>query len=106
MSIPTRGAPRAVAQRGAVRPLQHGAFAALRGIEAEVVPVGLAHPQGTEYVEDDFLDHAANVTRRRRVRVTAVIGEAVRPAGNAREIAVALQPVLQGLVDRARTAAS
>lgn len=57
-----------------VRPFFRGSLAAARGIEAEVIPVGLAYPTGVEYLDETFMEHMQRYAARRRVRVGMVIG--------------------------------
>lgn len=85
-----------------VRPFNAGAFAALRKLEVELVPVGLAYPPGYEFVEDSFVDHAKHVAARPRTPVAMVIGEPRRAIGRTAELAASLRDEVQGLVARAR----
>ena len=83
-----------------VRRFAKGAFSALEGTGALVQPVGFAHPPGTEFVEPDFMSHAANVARRARVQVA--VGEPFVPEGSANEVASRAQQAVQALVNQAR----
>jgi len=58
-----------------VRPFLPGAFVALRGIDVDVVPVGLAYPHGSEWEGEGFLSHATRVVGSRRTDVGVCIGE-------------------------------
>ncbi|HEV8321443.1 MAG TPA: lysophospholipid acyltransferase family protein [Myxococcota bacterium] len=87
-----------------VRPFRPGAFAALRRLDAEVVPVGLAYEPGTEFIEDGFMDHLARVASRPRLRVGVAVG-APRLAASARTtetLAAAVHDDVQRLVHEAR----
>jgi len=85
-----------------VRPFFAGAFAAARGLDVQVIPVGLAWPTGCEYVESDFRAHVQALAQRRTIDVVVNIGEPQRLAGPAKHEADRLQRVVQELVDRAR----
>lgn len=87
-----------------VAPFKAGAFVALRGIEAEVWPVGLAYDPGVEFVEQTFMQHMARVAGRPRTRCAVRVGEAwlaerLRPS----EIAERMHGSVQTLVHAART---
>jgi 1-acyl-sn-glycerol-3-phosphate acyltransferase len=85
-----------------VRPFNAGAFAALRKLDVELVPVGLAYPPGQEYVEDSFVEHAKHVAARPRTRVAMAIGEPRPASGKAAELSESLRAEVQRLVVRAR----
>lgn len=57
-----------------VRPFFRGSLAAARGISTEVVPVGLAYPEGSEYLEETFLEHMRRYAARSSVRIGMVVG--------------------------------
>jgi 1-acyl-sn-glycerol-3-phosphate acyltransferase len=85
-----------------VRPFKPGAFAALRGLDVEVVPVGLAYDPGAEFVEESFVEHVVRVTARPVTRCVVNIG-APRPAGGrGQALAEALHDEVQALVNGAR----
>ena len=85
-----------------LRPFAAGAFAAVRGLDVDVVPVGLAYPFGTEYVEDRILDHLANLTGRPRVPVGVAVGRPRRPEGRPERLLHACEAEVAGLIARAR----
>ncbi|MFW5924984.1 MAG: lysophospholipid acyltransferase family protein [Myxococcota bacterium] len=85
-----------------VRPFRPGAFAAVRGLPVEIVPVGLAHEPGTEYVGVSFGSHLASVAGRPRSRVSAVVGAPLAPEGRTAELAERSQRAVQALVHEAR----
>ncbi|MBK8265563.1 MAG: 1-acyl-sn-glycerol-3-phosphate acyltransferase [Nannocystis sp.] len=85
-----------------LRPFAAGAFAAARGLDVDVVPVGLAYPAGTEYVEDSILDHITNLTGRRRVPVGVAIGAARRPEGKPDRLLRECEAEVTSLIARAR----
>jgi 1-acyl-sn-glycerol-3-phosphate acyltransferase len=85
-----------------VVPFKGGAFAALRGLDVEIVPAGLAYDPGIEFVEESFTAHLARVAARQRTRCAVRIGPPMPPARNARTTALEMQAVVQGLVTEAR----
>jgi 1-acyl-sn-glycerol-3-phosphate acyltransferase len=85
-----------------VRPFQQGAFAAAHGLPVEIVPVGIAYPPGSEFLEDSFVDHMHRMAKRKRTPVCCVIG-APRPMPATRKgLAETLRQEVQGLVHQAR----
>jgi 1-acyl-sn-glycerol-3-phosphate acyltransferase len=85
-----------------VRPFQQGAFAAARGLDVEIVPVGIAYPPGSEFLENTFGEHMARMARRPRTPVACVVGRA-RPMPSVRKgIAEQLRADVQELVHQAR----
>jgi len=85
-----------------VRPFRQGAFIGLQHIDVDVVCVGLAYDSGTEFVDETFLGHLQRIARRRRTRVAVRIGEPMRPAVRASELADQLRVEVQRLTDLAR----
>lgn len=86
-------------------PFSAGAFAAARGLDVEILPVGLAYPPGTEFTEDTFVAHIKNVTGRRRLDIQVCVGAPRRLEGRHTQAAAALRDEVAGLVARARAAA-
>jgi 1-acyl-sn-glycerol-3-phosphate acyltransferase len=93
-----------------VHPFAGGAFAAVRGIDAELVPVGVAYEPGCEWVGgESFGQHLTRVAQRPVTRVGLCIGQAqlASDIGPDREaMAAAMQVEVQALVHRARAAMS
>ena len=85
-----------------VRPFRPGAFAALARLEAEIVPVGLAYPEGIEYVGVSFVEHLRTVAARPRTPVSVRIGPAFRANGPSHAMADEARGRVQGLVAQAR----
>jgi 1-acyl-sn-glycerol-3-phosphate acyltransferase len=85
-----------------VRPFKGGALAAVRGLDVDVVPVGIAYDPGAEYVEEGFVDHVLRVAQRPRTRIVVEIGTPRRPEGKTATLAAALRDDVQRLVDGAR----
>lgn len=87
-----------------VRPFNAGAFAAARGLEVEYVPVGVAYPPGSEWVQDAFVDHATAVASRPRTTVALAVGEPRRSSRRATELSAELRAEVANLVLEARRA--
>jgi lyso-ornithine lipid O-acyltransferase len=85
-----------------VHPFFEGAFAAARGLQVELVPVGIAYQAGSEFVEPTFGEHLARVAGRRETRVVCAIGRARPMQGTRKEISESLRAEIQELVQRAR----
>lgn len=86
----------------AVRPFQQGAFAAARGLPVEIVPVGIAYPPGSEFLDETFTQHMTRMARRPRTEVACVIGEPRPMPATRKGIPEALRADVQELVYRAR----
>jgi 1-acyl-sn-glycerol-3-phosphate acyltransferase len=87
-----------------VLPFQEGAFAAVRGLEAEIVPVGIAYPPGSEFTEDSFLEHVTRVAQRPLTRIACVVGMPRPARGTRKQLAAELHDEVQQLVHQARRA--
>lgn len=83
-------------------PFAAGALAATRGLDVEIVPVGIAYPTGTEYVEESFLEHIRNVGGRPSLTVGLAIGAPLRPAEGAAKLVRELEAEVVRLIARAR----
>ena len=96
--------PEGTTQRGdEVHPFRAGGFVAARGLDVEIVPVGLAYPEGTEWFGDTFGAHAAKIASRPRTEVRVCIGEPIRSGQTPTpELARGLRDAVQDLVARAR----
>jgi lyso-ornithine lipid O-acyltransferase len=85
-----------------VRPFLGGAFAAVSGLDAEVVPVGIAYDPGAEFVDEGFVAHLQRAAQRPKTRVALCVG-ASRPAGRERgPLARDMHQAVQQLVHSAR----
>lgn len=87
-----------------VRPFKPGAFTALRGLDAQVVPVGLAYEPGAEWVDESFVQHVLRVTSRPRTQCVVAIGAPLPVGRNAHQTAAAAHAAVQELVGKARAA--
>lgn len=86
-----------------VRPFKRGAFSAARGLDVQVLPIGLAYEPGCEFVGETFAAHMARMSARRRTPVWVTIGEPMsvpKDAAGEEEVRRAIQV----LVDRAAAA--
>ena len=86
-----------------VRPFRAGAFMAARGLDVDVVPVGIATSRGIEFVRPSFIGHVADVARRPRTTVVARVGAPIRAAlatDAGRQGALALAAVAQAAVQK------
>lgn len=86
-----------------VRPFKGGAFAALRGLDIDVLPVGLTYPHGTEYVRPGFVSHIRGIAARPTTPMHLCVGESFRPEGSSRQVSTQAHDIIQDLVYSART---
>lgn len=95
--------PEGATSRGdQVRDFHAGALAAARGLEVEVVPVGLAYPSVLEFHAESFEEFLRRAAAHERPRACVQIGRP-RPLGSdVREEARMLRAEVQDLVDGAR----
>jgi lyso-ornithine lipid O-acyltransferase len=95
--------PEGTTHRGdKVASFRGGAFAAIRGLDVELLPVGLAYEPGAECVDERFPDYVARMSRRRRTRVGLCAGPGWTPQGTREAIAAKMQADVQALVGAAR----
>jgi 1-acyl-sn-glycerol-3-phosphate acyltransferase len=87
-----------------VRAFVGGAFAALRGIDVELVPVGIAYDEGAEFWDETFVQHMQRVLARPKTRVRLCIGEPRPSSGSRQDLTLALHSDVQALVTKARAA--
>lgn len=87
-----------------VRGFLGGAFAAVRGLDAELLPVGIAYDPGAEFVDETFTEHIARVAQRRTTRVGLCAGDAQAAVSDRDAMAARMQQEIQLLVQRARKA--
>jgi 1-acyl-sn-glycerol-3-phosphate acyltransferase len=85
-----------------VRTFQQGAFAAARGLEVEIIPVGIAYQPGSEFLDESFAEHVTRVARRPRTRVAVAIGTPRPMQGSRKGVAEAVRADVQSLVHEAR----
>jgi len=97
--------PEGTTVRGdAVRPFQLGAFAAARGLDVEIVPVGVAYEPGAEFVDESFGRYVARMAGRPRIRVGTCFGPPRAARGKSDALARELRDEVEALVGRAREA--
>lgn len=85
-----------------VRPFQPGAFAAARGLDIEIIPVGLAYDPGVEYFQETFMSHLMRVAARPRTHVAITVGEPFSAKGKTKELASRAHESVSALVEEAR----
>lgn len=78
-----------------------GAFVAARGLDVEIVPMGIVYTPGVEYVDMRFSEHLAKVASIRATRCYAKVGPPLAHAST-RELAAEAQRRVQALVHDAR----
>jgi 1-acyl-sn-glycerol-3-phosphate acyltransferase len=83
-----------------VRAFRRGAFSAAKGLDVEVLPIGLAYPPGCEFVSESFNEHLARMSARKKTPVWAAIGAPCAVPRNAAD-EEELRRAVQTLVDRA-----
>jgi 1-acyl-sn-glycerol-3-phosphate acyltransferase len=99
--------PEGTTHRGdEVHPFLGGAFAAARGLDVELVPVGVAYEPGSEFVDETFVEHMTRMAERPRTRVALCAGSARTARGDRDALALEMQREVQALVHRARAALS
>jgi lyso-ornithine lipid O-acyltransferase len=87
-----------------VRPFKAGALSALRGLDVDIVPVGLAYDEGAEWLDESFVAHVLRVAARPVTRCTVSIGPVRKAEGRTTELATSLEREVQALVQHARAA--
>jgi 1-acyl-sn-glycerol-3-phosphate acyltransferase len=85
-----------------VRPFKPGGFSALRGLGAQIIPVGLAYDPGAEFKDESFVRHVVRVAGRPATRCVVKIGAPIAGEGRAQELAEKSRAAVQALVDDAR----
>ncbi len=87
-----------------VRPFQGGAFAATRGLDVDIVPVGLAYDVGVEWVGGaSFLAHVSALAARGGTRVVGVVGAPIRAHGTTASLVERARADVDALVREARS---
>lgn len=87
-----------------VREFHAGAFTAARGLEVELLPVGIAYRPGAEFVGETFIEYIDRVASRRLTRVVIKFGSARIARGKHNEIASSMRHEVQQLTNEARSA--
>ena len=88
-----------------VRPFMLGALSAAKGLEVELVPVGLAYDPGAEWVDEPFAAYLKRIASRPNATVAVRIGTPTRPGKGEDTAALSqrLRTEIQGLVTAARS---
>jgi 1-acyl-sn-glycerol-3-phosphate acyltransferase len=79
-----------------------GAFAAVRSLEAPIIPVGLAYSPAVPYGKESFAEHMSKVAARPRTRIAVHLGAPLAKAADARATAEAARVEVERLVGLAR----
>jgi 1-acyl-sn-glycerol-3-phosphate acyltransferase len=91
-----------------VRPFHAGAFIAVLRTDAEIVPVGIAYPAGSEtaFVNETFTRHLGRMAGADPTRATLRIGKPILagPGARAADLAATARTAVQELVHAARKA--
>ena len=96
--------PESIASGGdKINRFRRGAFSAAKNTGVMVIPVGLAYPPGTEWIEETFVQHLRRVAVRRGGTVAVRVGAAYRLNDNPDEDARVARDKVQVLVNMART---
>jgi len=85
-----------------VRPFLPGAFAAGKGLDIDIVPVGLAYPKGLEFVGESFVSWATRTTGARRTPIGVAVGTPHAMGPDTKRTAVEMHEEVQRLTGRAR----
>jgi 1-acyl-sn-glycerol-3-phosphate acyltransferase len=85
-----------------VRPFRSGAFAALGGRDVEIVPVGLAYDEGSEWVRENFVEHVLRVAQKPVTHCCVHIGSPRLVSRRTPDLATNLRQEVQNAVDLAR----
>ena len=74
----------------------------MSGLDAEIVPVGIAYDPGAEFVDETFVEHLQRAAQRPRTRVALCVGEACTALRDREAQAAQLRERVQALVHSAR----
>jgi 1-acyl-sn-glycerol-3-phosphate acyltransferase len=85
-----------------VRPFKAGAFAALRGLDVDIVPVGLAYDDGAEWDNEGFVEHVLRVAGRPVTRCAVSVGPVMKAEGRSQHLAERVHGHVQAQVETAR----
>ncbi len=88
-----------------VRPFKGGAFLAAKGLDVDVVPIGLAYPHGAGYYDESLGQHARRFLSRKRNPVWIAIGDPIPFPADHKGADDLIRIAVQAMVDEARTAA-
>jgi lyso-ornithine lipid O-acyltransferase len=85
-----------------VRPFLGGAFTAAAGLDAEIVPIGIAYEPGAEFVDEGFVAHLRRAAQRPKTRVALCAGPGHPASRDRAALAEEMRRAVQALVHRAR----
>jgi 1-acyl-sn-glycerol-3-phosphate acyltransferase len=81
---------------------QPGALSAARGLEVDLIPVGVAYEPGVEFFNETFGQHILRVLQRPRTRVAIRVGPPIPGGGTREALSERLREAVQALVLEAR----
>jgi 1-acyl-sn-glycerol-3-phosphate acyltransferase len=87
-----------------VRPFHAGAFTAVRGLNVELLPVGIAYRPGSEFFGETFIGYINRVAGLMSTRVVIKFGSVRFARGTHNEIASSMRQEVQQLTNDARKA--
>lgn len=85
-----------------VHVFQPGALSAARGLDVDLVPVGIAYESGVEFVNESFGQHLLRVSQRPRTRVAIRVGPTIAGSADREALSASLRAAVQALVYEAR----
>ncbi len=83
-------------------PFQRGSFSAALRAGAPVLPVGLAYPEGLEFVDEPFATHVLRLAERPRLTIGVCLGGLMPASGNSKAAAAQAHEAVLQLMKRAR----
>ena len=84
------------------REFHAGAFAAVRRLQVELVPAGIAYEPGSEFFDESFMQHFARVAARPKTRVALCFGQGRPAQGSPAQMAAEMHQEVQALMHKAR----
>lgn len=85
-----------------VRDFMLGAFVGMKGLDVQVVPVGIAYEPGAEFCDETFVEHLKRCATRKTTRVGICVGQGQVLRGSTAQTACTMHDQVQQLVHRAR----
>jgi 1-acyl-sn-glycerol-3-phosphate acyltransferase len=88
-----------------VREFKGGAFLAAKGLDVDVIPIGLAYHPGSGYFDESLGQHARRFLSRKRTPVWIAIGDPIPFPADHKGAEELIRMAVQARVDEARAAA-
>ena len=89
-----------------VKPFKGGAFLAAKGLDVDVIPVGLAYRPGSGYFDESLGQHVRGFLSRTRNPVWIAIGDPIPFPADHKAAEDVIRTAVQAMVDEARRGAS